>query len=240
MLQWLATDRPRTPGLVSVLGVAWLGGAATAISRPGVPILILLLSLVGASVVLGIRAGDPRESLQRVASVAATRVCLGLGVALIVTLSGFPSFWADPIQAGKRWADRVTGLLLLGTGLILLRGVIGLRARGSRRGFGARSVPWLSEIMGLALGLASYHDLDPTFDAVFFGAGMIGPASHSPWTVGIFSAGLTAVYVPLAFSLAPAATAYGQLSRSRRSPILVAATVLLCLAAPSASAISTE
>jgi hypothetical protein len=79
------------------------------------------------------------------------------------------------------------------------------------------------------LGLAIYHDLDPTFDAVFFGAGMIGPASHSPWTVGFFSAGLTAVYVPLAFTLASAATAYGQLSSSRRSPILAAATELLCL-----------
>lgn len=230
LLQWLATDRPRTPGLASVFVVGWLGGAATAISLPGVPILILLLSLVGARVVLGIRAGDAAELLLRGAAVVATRVCLGLGVALIVTLSGFPSFWANPIYAGTRWVDGLTGLLLLSAGLILLCEIIGLRVGRGRGGFAARSVPWLGEILGLALALAIYHDLDPTFDAVFFGAGMIVPASHSPWTVGFFSAGLAAVYVPLALTLASAAAASGQWSRWTRSPTLVAATAVLCLA----------
>lgn len=103
LLRWLATDRPRTPRLASVLGVGWLGGAATAISLPAVPILSLLLSLVGAGVVLRSRAGDGAELLLRGAAVTASRVSLGLGVALIVTLSGFPSFWANPIYAGTRW-----------------------------------------------------------------------------------------------------------------------------------------
>jgi hypothetical protein len=157
-------------------------------------------------------------------------VSLGFGLALIVTLSGFPSFWANPIHAGKEWVDGLTGLLLLGAGLLLLCEVIGLREGGNGAGFAARGVPFLSEILGLALGLAIYHDFDPTFDAVFFGAGMIVPASHSPWSVGSFSAGLAAVYVPLAHTLASAATAHGQVFRWTRFPILAAPTVLLCLA----------
>lgn len=230
LLQWLATDRPRSTGLASVLGVGWLGGAATAISLPAIPILSLLLSLVGASVVLRSRAGDGAELILRGATVTASRVSLGLGVALIVTLSGFPSFYANPIYAGKQWVDGITGLLLLSAGLILLYEVIGLRVGRSLAALAARGVPWLSEILGLTLGLAIYHDLDPTFDAVFFGAGMIVPASHSPWTVGFFSAGLAAVYVPLALTLASAAAASGQWSRWTRSPTLVAATAVLCLA----------
>lgn len=186
ILQWLATDRPRTPGLASVFVVGWLGGAATAISLSGLSMLTLLLSLVGASVVLGIRAGDAAELLLRGAAVAATRMCLGLGVALIVTLSGFPSFWANPIYAGTRWVDGLTGLLLLSAGLILLCEIIGLRVGRGRGGFAARSVPWLGEILGLAL--------------------------------------------PLALTLASAAAASGQWSRWTRSPTLVAATAVLCLA----------
>ena len=225
----LAANGPRAPGPASVFGVAWLGGAATAISLPAIPVLTVLLPLVGGSVILGMRAGDSEtpEHIVRGAAVAATRVCLGLGVALIVTLSGFPSFWANPIYAGTRWVDGLTGLLLLGAGLILLCALAGFRGGGSRRGFITWWVPWLSEIVGLALGLAIYHDLDPTFDAVFFDAGMIAPASHSPWTVASFSAGLAGVYVPLAMALASAALAGAGMEK--RSWVAVTITAVLGL-----------
>lgn len=228
MLQWLATDRPRTPGLTSVLGVGWLGGAATAISFPGVPILTLLLFLVGATLVVGSRTGNGRGDLPGGAGVAATRLCLGLGTALTVTLSGFPAALAAPIYTGKGWVDTLSGLLLLGASVFLSCEVIGIHVGRSRGALGGRGVSWVSEILGLSVGLAVYHDLDPTFDAVFFKVGMIGPASHSPWTVAFFSVGLAGVYVPLALAVGSVARGM-RMSMPGRSRVLIAITVLLGL-----------
>jgi hypothetical protein len=150
-------------------------------------------------------------------------------VALIVTISGFPSFYANPIYAATWWVDGIAGLLFISAGLILLREVFGLRLGGKRRDIAVRSLPWICEILGMALGLAIFHDLDPTFDAVFFRVGMIVPSSHSPWTVGFFSAGLTAVYAPLALALASAAQTHEPWTRWVRSPVLAGLTALFCL-----------
>lgn|GEM_PF-2748092 len=230
LLQWLATDRPRSPGWASVLGVGWLGGASTGVAVAGLPILTLLLALLGTRIIRGIRTGEASEPLQQGVVVATTRMALGLGVGLVITLSGFPSGYANAVYAGKRWVDAIAGLFLLGGGLVLLSEVIGVGARGSRRRLAMRLGGWRGEILGLALALALYHDLDPTFDAVFAGVGMMVAASHSPWTVGFFSAGLTGVYVPLTMSLASLAQLSIQPFRRKGLSALAAVTALFCLA----------
>ena len=58
---------------------------------------------------------------------------------------------------------------------------------------------------GLALGLALFHDTDPTFDSVFFATGTAVAASHAPLTVAAFVVALGATLVAAASGLLGAA-----------------------------------
>ena len=48
------------------------------------------------------------------------------------------------------------------------------------------------------MGLVRYHELDPSFDSVFFATGNAVASSHAPLTVAVFSTALSVLHFVVA------------------------------------------
>lgn len=122
----------------------------------------------------------------------------GFAVAFSTPISGTPAAYAAIISAGRRVLDVGGGIILGGLGAWSL--AAGGLAR--RRGAAGRlrwpvglSPTVAAAVGGLLMGLLLFHDLDPTYDSVFFSAGLAVAESHWPRAAYAFALGLGTIYV---------------------------------------------
>lgn len=193
-----------SPGILGVLGAAWLGGVAFPASWPALPVTVSVLGLLASILVLSVRNGQPPWEIRRRALATTASFCSGLATALVVTFSGFPGSYASMVYAGKGWVDLAAGGTVAVQGLVLVGRVLGLDMLGGGGGLGRRKGrhrTWEPALLGLAVGLTIYHDIDPTFDSAFFATGTAVATSHSPGAVIFFLFGAGLVYAATAWGL---------------------------------------
>ena len=173
----LLQDHVRLSGL--------LGGVGLAFSRAFLLVVIPLLTVLFHALD---GTGDRQSGRSRYWG--ALGAYLGaFAVGFVVTISGTPAAAARAIY-GSEWAIHlVSGLVLLAWGPVRLLGRL-LRPSSS----------WALEagsagILGVAIAMLLYHELDPVYDSVFFATGNIVAASHAPLTVAPFAAGLVLTYL---------------------------------------------
>jgi len=187
-----------------VLVVALVGGVALAFNKAMLPLHLLLAGRLDWGGVSG-NASQVR-GLERV-PYRAGLCLLGFGLAFVVGISGRPRVLSQPLYAYAKGIARVAGGVLILGGLVasvevmagLGRGRILGRILGNWKGL-------LDVAAGMALGLALYHDIDPTYDSLFFATGTAVAASHSALAVAVFVVASGATLLAVAWGLLRAAS----------------------------------
>jgi len=174
-----------SPGmpLQGYVGLAALaGGAALALTRP-----FLLVLAPYLAVLLDGRGLDLRGPVLYLG---------GFASAFIVTIGGMPKPIATTVYGAERLVDAVGGLIFLLLGVLAV--LRAWRSDFSRpRGAKGRAIlQWtVPAALGVTTGALMYHELDPTYDSVFFATANVEAASHAPLTVALFTAALGSVYL---------------------------------------------
>ena len=167
-----------------VLLAAGLGGWALAFTPP----LLVLLVPLATTVWLG--TPERGSSGPRWPWAPPALFLAGFSLTFVVAIGGVP----DPLARAMYRAHHPLGEVALG-GLLLLWGLaVTVRVPPHVR---ARS-GWYAAALGVAMGLARYHELDPSFDSVFFATGNAVAASHAPLTVAVFSTALSVLHFVVA------------------------------------------
>lgn len=162
-----------------VLGAAFLGGWALAFTRP------LLLLMIPFATFVWLRPRGRAAPLRRWPWLPPALFLAGFSLAFVVAISGAPDPVAQAIyRAHKLIEVPVGGLLILWGTVVAVRVPALVEARSG----------WLATGLGVATGLLLYHELDPSYDSVFFATGNAVASSHAPLTVTAFSTGLSLVY----------------------------------------------
>lgn len=186
-----------------VLVAAFLGGWALAFTRP------LLLLLVPFATIVWLRTRGRSASSTRWSWLSPALFLAGFSLTFVVAISGALDLVAQGIyRAHKSIEVAGGGLLVLWGVLVAVRVPALIEARSG----------WWAAGLGAATGLLFYHELDPSYDSVFFATGNAVASSHAPLTVVIFSTALSVLYLaaavqvgrwrpPAGRSLAGAATA---------------------------------
>jgi hypothetical protein len=187
-----------------VLVAAFLGGWALAFTRP-----LLVFVLIPFATVIWLRQRGHRAFSRRWPWLPPALFLVGFSLTFVVAISGAPAPVAQAIYRGHDLIELgVGGLLALWGALIAVRVPALIEARSE----------WWAAGLGVATGLLFYHELDPSYDSVFFATGNAVAASHAPLTVATFATALSILYLgaaaravrwrlPIGRTLAGAATA---------------------------------
>ena len=166
-----------------VLLAAGLGGWALAFTPP----LLVLLVPLATTVWLG---APERPSGPRWPWAPPALFLAGFSLTFVVAIGGVP----DPLARAMYRAPHPLGEVALG-GLLLLWGLaVTVRVPSHVR---ARAGSYAAGL-GVAMGLVRYHELDPSFDSVFFATGNAVASSHAPLTVAVFSTALSVLHFVVA------------------------------------------
>jgi len=178
----VAVYAPGIPLRGSVWMAALAGGAALAFTRP-----FLLVLAPYLAVLLDGRASELRGPVLYLG---------GFALAFIVTIGGMPRPIATTIYGAERLVDVVGGLIFLLLGVLAVIRAWRFEASRPRGAKGRAILLWtFAAALGLTTGALMYHELDPTYDSVFFATANAEPASHAPLTVALFTAALGGVYL---------------------------------------------
>ncbi|HBH03617.1 MAG TPA: hypothetical protein DDZ42_17140 [Candidatus Rokubacteria bacterium] len=166
-----------------VLLAAGLGGWALAFTPP----LLVLLVPLATTVWLG---APERPSGPRWPWAPPALFLAGFSLTFVVAIGGVPDPLARAIYRAHHPLGEVTlgGLLLLWGLAVTVRVPSHVRARAGSYAAG----------LGVAMGLVRYHELDPSFDSVFFATGNAVASSHAPLTVAVFSTALSVLHFVVA------------------------------------------
>lgn len=182
------------PSALWVVAMSLLGGIGLAFHKAMLPLHLLLAGRLEAEV-----QGRSRREAGLERPLLRLGLCLlGFGTAFVLGISGWPRVLSQPLYAYAKGIARVAGGVLILGGLVASVEIMTGRGRG--RNLGRILGNWkglLDVAAGLALGLALYHDMDPTYDSVFFATGTAVAASHAAVTVAAFvlAAGATILAV---------------------------------------------
>lgn len=166
-----------------VLVAAFLGGWALAFTRP------LLLLLIPFATVVWLRPRGRASSGPQWPWLPPALFLAGFSLAFVVAISGAPDLVARGIYRAHRAIEvALGGLLALWGALVAVRVPALIEARSG----------WWAAGLGVATGLLFYHELDPSYDSVFFATGNAVASSHAPLTVVTFSTALSALYLAAA------------------------------------------
>jgi hypothetical protein len=174
----------------------FLGGIAASGMAITAPILAgALATCLGARTASSRNGnGPPLRSIL----VPAVTFGIGFAVAFSTPISGTPAAYAAFVSAGRRVVDIAGGILLVGLGAwALAAGRLAWRRRvaGRPRWPHGLSPTVAAAAGGAVMGLLLFHDLDPTYDSVFFSTGLAVAESHWPRAAYAFSLGLAIIYV---------------------------------------------
>jgi hypothetical protein len=149
--------------------------------------------LIPFATVIWLRARGHRASSGQWPWLPPTLFVVGFSLTFVVAISGAPDRVAQAIYRAHDFIELgVGGLLALWGALIAVRVPALIEARSE----------WWATGLGVATGLLFYHELDPSYDSVFFATGNAVAASHAPLTVATFATALSLLYLAAA---APAA-----------------------------------
>ncbi len=178
----VALYAPGVP-LQGYVGLAALaGGAALAFTRP-----LLLVLAPYLTVLLEGRGPELRGPVLYL---------VGFASAFIVTIGGMPKAIAAAIYGAERVVDVVGGLIFLLLGVLAVIRAWRFDLSWPRGAKGRGILRWTSAAaLGLTTGALMYHELDPTYDSVFFATANAKAASHAPITVALFTTALGSVYL---------------------------------------------
>lgn len=183
-----------------VLLAALAGGWALGFTRPFVLVLLPFASVIGLRSPHAPGARPPQG-----AWLAPAAFLAGFALAFSVAISGAPDALARAIYAAHGATERVLAALVA-----LWGALIAVRVPAA---IAAQPGPWAAGL-GTVTGLVFYHELDPSYDSVFFATGNAVAASHAPLTVGVFATALAGLYLAVALVahrlLAPVVIAAGR------------------------------
>jgi hypothetical protein len=185
------TESP-SPLAGKVLLAALVGGAGVAISLGAVLILAPLVAVVAGSMR---RQAGPFGTLRPWAAVVrGGSFLVGFASAFVIVISGTPASLASLVYGANRVIDPAGGAILLLYGMaVAARPAVSPGTAPGRPGWSR----WVAPGTACLLGLATAHELDPLYDAVFFLTGNAGPRSHAPLTVAVFTVALSLVALSL-------------------------------------------
>jgi cytochrome c biogenesis protein CcdA len=171
-----------------VLLSAFTGGVALALSRPFLSVLATYLV-----VLFGNLKEEGLASRRRIDWGPPGCYLGAFALAFVVTISGFPSALATPIHRSEPLVDYAAGAVFVVWGLVSLLGLLSPGPATSvwRRVTGAGS----AGVLGATTGAFIYHEVDPTYDSVFFLTANAVAVSHAPLTVAVFTTGLGLIYL---------------------------------------------
>lgn len=162
-----------------VLLAGFLGGWALAFTRP------FFLLLVPFATVAWLRTRGSAAPSPRWLCLAPALFLAGFSLTFVVTISGAPNLVARAIYRAHNLIEvAVGGLLFLWGALVAVRVPRFVEARPE----------WWAAGLGVAVGVLFYHELDPSYDSVFFATGNAVASSHAPLTVAAFSTALSVLY----------------------------------------------
>jgi hypothetical protein len=169
-------------GRVLVTGV--LGGWALAFTRP-----LLLFVLIPFATVLWLRTSRRPSHTARWAQLPSALFLAGFSLTFSIAISGAPDPVARAIYRAHSVIEVAAGAALAMWGVLVAVRVPALvEARSG----------WMAAALGVATGLLFYHELDPSYDSVFFATGNAIAGSHAPLTVAVFSTALSVLYLAAA------------------------------------------
>lgn len=205
-----------------VLFSAFMGGVALAFSRPFLVVLVPYLTvLFGGLKKEGLAAYGPWISWGPLGWYLGA-----FALAFVVTISGVPKTVATPIYRSEWLIDPVGGLVFLTWGLLAVLGLLPPSpAHASSSAWRGVAGSGSAGVLGATAGILMYHEIDPTYDSVFFFTANAVAASHAPVTVAVFATGMGLV------DLAAAGVITAMASRARRAHrILLGARTLSAVA----------
>ena len=168
-----------------VLVAALLGGWALAFTRP------LLVVLIPFATVVWLGPREPTVSSPRWSWRPPALFLAGFSLAFVVAIGGAPALVAQSIYRAHEVIETAAGSLLgLWGALVAVRVPVLVEARSG----------WWAAGLGVTVGLLFYHELDPSYDSVFFATGNAVAGSHAPLTIATFSTALSVLYVAAALS----------------------------------------
>lgn len=174
---------------------ALVGGVALAFSSSTLPLLVLYLTVLFTAETASSEPERGHGSM-----LPATLFLMAFVTAFVITISGIPSFVANPIYKGKQIINIAGGVLIVLYGLKAFGKSGIMKSVGFLSGPSKKVSPMVEAlVVGFIGGLLLFHHLDPFYDSVFFLTGRAGPLSHHPLSVGSFGLGLGAMYVALAY-----------------------------------------
>ncbi|MBI1734527.1 MAG: hypothetical protein HYR51_05070 [Candidatus Rokubacteria bacterium] len=163
-----------------VLVAGFLGGWALAFTRPLLVFLLIPFATVVWLRTSGRGSHDPRWSW-----LPPALFLTGFSLTFAVAISGAPDPVARAIYRAHGVSEVALGVVLaLWGALVAVRVPAVVEARSG----------WLAAGLGVATGLLFYHELDPSYDSVFFATGNAVASSHAPLTVAVFSTALSVLY----------------------------------------------
>jgi len=166
-----------------VLLSAFAGGVALAFSRPFLLVLVPFLTVL---------FGGPEKEGSR----AAIYFLGAFALAFVVTISGVPRALATPIHQSEWLFDPAGGVVFLVWGFVSFRDLLLPGPVHPTQLIWGRVVSSGSAgLVGATTGVLMYHELDPTYDSVFFFTANAVAASHAPLTVAVFTTGLGLTYL---------------------------------------------
>lgn len=163
-----------------VLVAGFLGGWALAFTRP-----LLLFLLIPFATVVWLRTSQRPSRDPRCPWLPPALFLAGFSLMFSVAISGAP----DPVARAIYRAHSVIEVAV-GAALAAWGGLVAVRVPALVE---ARS-GWLAAGLGVATGLLFYHELDPSYDSVFFATGNAVASSHAPLTVAVFATALSLLY----------------------------------------------
>lgn len=163
-----------------VLVAGFVGGWALAFTRP-----LLLFLLIPFATVVWLRTSGRPSHTARWSWLPPALFLTGFSLTFAVAISGVPEPLARAIYGAHGVIETAVGAVLALWGAVV---AVHVPARVE-----ARSA-WLAAGLGIATGLLFYHDLDPSYDSVFFATGNAVASSHAPLTVAVFSTALSILY----------------------------------------------
>ncbi len=167
-----------------VLVAGFVGGWALAFTRP-----LFLLLLIPFATVVSLRARGRAAFTPRRPWLPPALFLIGFSLTFVVAISGAPDLVARVIYRAHSLIElAVGGLLVLWGALVAVRVPALVEARSG----------WFAAGLGVATGLLFYHELDPSYDSVFFATGNAVASSHAPLTVAAFSTALSVLYFVVA------------------------------------------